>query len=157
MSQNIFFCPNTTPIKVPRWSDKVLKIAKNPFFRFHPPPRITWSGPTLYIYIPFFKISWKNQKICFLNVNYVIGPSEVILIDVLWSGHPYWPIVSIFRISKSEILMIFWHSHANTWTNQKIIWSEVYQNHSEVSSNISAIPWYFYDGLGPSSRSEIAF
>ena len=110
-----------------------------------------------YIYIPFLKISWKNQKIYFLNVNYVIRPSQVTPIDVLWSGHPYRPIVSIFRISKCEILMIFWHSHANTATKQKIIWSEVYQNHTEVSGNISAISWYFYEGLGPSSRSKIAF
>ena len=117
------------------------------------------NGAQLYNppHIPFFKISWKNQNIYFLNVNYVIRPSQVILIDVLWSGHPYWPIVSIFRISKCEILMKFWLSHANTATKQKIIWSEVYQKHSEVSSNISAISWYFYEGLGPSSGSEIAF
>ena len=109
------------------------------------------------LYIPFFKISWKNQKIYFLNVNYVIRQSQVIPIDVLWSGHPYWLTVSIFRISKCEILMIFWHSHANTPTKQKIIWSGVYQNYSEVSSNISAISWIFYEGLGPNSGSEIAF
>ena len=110
-----------------------------------------------YIYIPFFKISWKNQKIYFLNVNYVIRQSQVIPIDVLWSGHPYWLTVSIFRISKCEILMIFWHSHANTSTKQKIIWSGVYQNYSEVSINISAISWIFYEGLGAFGGWEIAF
>ena len=49
--------------------------------------------------------------------------------------------------------MIFWHSHANTATKQKIIWSVVYQKYSEVSSNISAISRYFYEGFRVSKKS----
>ena len=93
----------------------------------------------------------------FLNVKSLIRLSQDIPIDVLWLYHPYRPIESILRIQNFEILMIFCHSPADTVTNKKIIWSGVYQNYSEVSSNMSAISRIFYEGLEVNSGSEIVF
>ena len=81
----------------------------------------------------------------FPNVKSFIRLSRVILIDVLWLDHPYWPIVSILRIQSFESLMIFCHSHADTATKQKIICSGVYQNYSELSSNMSTISRIFLE------------
>ena len=105
----------------------------------------------------FSKFQQKHLNGHFLNVKSLIGLSLVIPIDVLWLDYPYWPIVSILRIQNSGFLMIFCYSHVDTATNKKIIWSGVYQNYSGVSSNMSAISWIFYEGLGVNSGSEIAF
>ena len=61
------------------------------------------------------------------------------------------------RIQNFEIFMKMWPPHPNTTTNQKIICSKSYYSVSEVSSNMSAISRYFYEGLGVNSGSEIAF
>ena len=53
--------------------------------------------------------------------------------------------------------MKMWPPHPNTTTNQKIICSKSYYSVSEVSSNMSAISRYFYEGLGVNSGSEIVF
>ena len=50
-----------------------------------------------------------------------------------------------------------WPPHPNTTTNKKIICSKSYYSVSEVSSNMSAISRYFYEGLGVNSGSEIVF
>ena len=105
----------------------------------------------------FSKFHQKHMNGHFFNVKSLIRLLQVIPIDVLWLYHPYRPIESILRIQNFEILMIFCHSPADTVINKKIIWSRVYQNYSEVSSNMSAISRYFYGGVEVNSGSEIPF
>ena len=105
----------------------------------------------------FSKFYQKHVNGHFLNLKSLIRLSQVIPIDVLWLYHPYRPIESILRIQNFEILMIFCHSPADTVTNKKIIWSGVYQNYSEVSSNMSAISRIFFEGLGVLGGWEIGF
>ena len=105
----------------------------------------------------FSKFHRKHLNGNFLNVKLLIRLSQVIPNDVLWLDHPYWPIESILRIRNSEILRNFCHSLADTATNKKIVWFGVYQNYSEVSSNMSAISWIFFEGLGALGGWEIGF
>ena len=105
----------------------------------------------------FSKFHQKHMNVHFLNVKSLIRLSQDIPIDVLWLYHPYRPIESILRIQNFEILMIFCHSPTDTVTNKKIIWSGVYQNYSEVSSNMSAISRIFFEGLGVLGGWEIGF
>ena len=102
----------------------------------------------------FSKFHQKHINGHFLNVKSFCRLSQVIHIDVLWLEHPYWPIVSILEFWDYDD---FCHSHEDTATNKKIIWSGVYQNYSEVSSNMSAISRNFYGGLGVLGDWEIAF
>ena len=102
----------------------------------------------------FSKFHQKHINEHFQNVKSFCRLSQVIHIDVLWLEHPYWPIVSILEFWDYDD---FCHSHEDTATNKKIIWSGVYQNYSEASSNMSAISRNFYGGLGLISGSEIVF
>ena len=102
----------------------------------------------------FSKFHRKHINEYFLNVKWFCRLSQVIHTDVLWLDHPYWPIVWVFEFWDYDD---FCHSHEDTATNKIIIWSGVYQNYSEVSSNISTISWYFYESLWVSTGSEIAF
>ena len=102
----------------------------------------------------FSKFHQKYINGHFQNIKSFCRLSQVIHIDVLWLEHPYWPIVSILEFWDYDD---FCHSHEDTATNKKIIWSGVYQNYSEVSSNMSAISRMFYGGLGLISGSEIVF
>ena len=105
----------------------------------------------------FSKFHRKHLNGYFLNVKSLIRLSKVIPNDIPWLDCSYWPIESILRIQNSEILMIFCHSLADTTTNQKIMWFGVYENYSEVSSNMSAISRNFFEGLGALGGWEIGF